>query len=194
MVSRGFTERAKSGEGEFLGTILGWVLSNLSQMGKLIFTESLWEDRVRHNKLGQMVNSTLREEAQLYSYELVLDVYNSSNETKIMRDVRMEFRKDGKVLLMDRPSDDTTRRTAGPLSFYDEVGPLNIPPKSVLTMKLHGGMWDKDERFHALWNATEIVLVYKDARGKDRQAFRKRISMDDCLARQGVDVGGGQQG
>ena len=76
--------------GTILGTILGWLLNSISNKGKLVFSVASWEDSFQRNdNMGSMVPSNSIEETQVYSYKLFLDVYNSSAETLIMRDIRI---------------------------------------------------------------------------------------------------------
>lgn len=68
------------------GTVLGWVLNNLSNRGKLNIFVSSWEDSFKYNNsIGEMVPCSKKEDVQSYSYKVSFDLYNSSGNTKIMR-------------------------------------------------------------------------------------------------------------
>ena len=46
---------------------------------------------LRKNKMGEMVPATSTNDVECYAYKFFLDIYNSSNETKIMRDIQVVF-------------------------------------------------------------------------------------------------------
>ena len=157
--------------GTLLGTVLGWLLSNLSLRGKLNIYPT-WRDEFQHNdNLGGMANSKSREEAKLYMYHFTLDLYNSSGEPQIMRKIEVAFFHDKEELFRDTPEDDSTGRSSGPLRFYDEVLPITIPAKTVYTVKLHGGFWDSDNRFSQIWRANKIMLTYRDCKDREQKVL-----------------------
>ena len=154
--------------GTILGTILGWLLNSLSNKGKLVFSVAKWEDSFQHNdNLGSMVPSNGIEETQVYSYKLFLDIYNSSAETLIMRDIRIAFNDGTKDIHISVPQDDNTRRIGGSMSFYDNILPMNIPPKSILQLHVHDGEWNQDHKMDFIWKTEKVFLVYKDMKNKD---------------------------
>ena len=162
--------------GTLLGTVLGWLLSNLSQRGKLN-TYPMWRDEFQHNgNLGGMANSQSKEEAKLYMYHFTLDLYNSSGEPQIMRKIEITFFHNKEELFRDTPEDDSTGRSSGPLRFYDEVLPITVPAKTVYTVKLHGGFWDSDKRFSQIWRTNKIMLTYRNCKNKERKVL---INKDD---------------
>ena len=78
------------------GTVLGWVLNNLSNRGKLNIYVSSWEDKFQYDDdIGETVLCSKREEVQSYTYKVSFDLYNSSGNTKIMRNIQIAF-SDGK--------------------------------------------------------------------------------------------------
>lgn len=169
--------------GTLLGTVLGWVLNSFSQMGKLSFYVSRWEHEVRTNVHGEMLRCSTKDGAENYHYELGFDVYNSSNETKIMRDVRLSFRCKEATLFEDKPYDESTGSTDGRYRHYEVVSPINIPPNSVLAVSLFGGFWKKsDARFSNIWNVDSVVLVYKDEKGRDRTVDVATVDVESCLS------------
>ena len=98
-------------------TVLGWVLNNLSIRGKLIFYISLWDDSFKHNHIGEMIPCSKREEVQSYTYKASFDLYNSSGNTKIMRNIQIAF-SDGKSdIEKQTPQDDATKRFSSQMVF-----------------------------------------------------------------------------
>ena len=73
------------------GTILGWLLNNLSRRGKLCIYPT-WEDSfLNGDGGGGETKARSVEEAKHYTYKLVLEVYNSSADPKIMRNIQIAF-------------------------------------------------------------------------------------------------------
>lgn len=158
------------------GTVLGWVLNNLSNRGKLYIFVSSWEDSFKYNNIGVMVPCSKREEVQCYSYKVSLDLYNSSGNTKIMRNIQIIF-SDGKSdIEQQTPKDDSTCRYVRPMNYYDKVEAINIPPKAVIKLNLHDGAWDKDDKLDFIWKSKKVYLVYRDEKNKVR---RKLIKTED---------------
>lgn len=157
-----------------VGTVLGWVLNNLSNSGKLNIYVSSWEDSFEHNSsFGEMVPCANREQVESYSYKLSLDLYNSSGNTKIMRNVQIVFSDGKNILQKQTPKDDDTKRFSSSMIFYDDVGPLNIPPKAVIKLDLHNGVWDKDGKLDFIWKTKKVYLIYNDDKNKLKRILIK---------------------
>lgn len=77
--------------GTLLGTILGWLLNQLSSKGKLKIFPAKWEDELYYLYAGCKRTAEAVEQIQYYSYQCELDIYNSSSEPRIMRDVHVIF-------------------------------------------------------------------------------------------------------
>lgn len=153
--------------GTLAGTVLGWLLNNLSQSGKLNIYVSSFEDSFQHSdNIGCMVPSSSIEETEHYSYKLILDLYNSSGTAKIMRNITIVFSDGKKDLLRSVPNDNYTRRSSGHACFYDEIGPVNIPPKSIIQLNLHRGAWRSDGGLDFIWKTQKVYLTYLDENNK----------------------------
>lgn len=156
-----------------IGTVLGWLLNNLSNRGKLNIFVSSWEDNFEYNSLGEMIPCSKCEEVENYSYKVSFDLYNSSGNTKIMRNIQIVF-TDGKVDLKKyTPMDDATKNYSQSLIFYDKVGPVNIPPKAVIKLNLHDGTWSENGKLNFIWKSKKIYLIYTDERNKLRRKLIK---------------------
>ena len=156
------------------GTVLGWVLNNLSNRGKLNIYVSSWEDKFQYNDdIGEMISCSKREEVQGYSYKVSFDLYNSSGNTKIMRNIQIVF-SDGRIdIEKQTPQDDATKRFSSSMEFYDDVEPINIPPKAVKKLDLHNGSWDKDGKLDYIWKTKKVYLVYTDEKNKTKRILLK---------------------
>ena len=140
------------------GTVLGWMLNNLSNRGKLNIFVFSWNDSFEHtNSIGAMVPCSKREEVQCYTYEVSFDLYNSSGNTKIMRNIQIVFTDGKDDIEKHTPKDDATKRYSHPMVFYDDVEPINIPPKAVIKLDLHNGAWDKDGELDFIYSSTNTV-------------------------------------
>lgn len=155
--------------GTLAGTILGWLLNNISQSGKLSLYVSSFTDSFQYNKEGFMAPSSSIEQTQSYSYKLILDLYNSSAATRIMRNITVVFSDGKKDLHKSVPKDDSTVRSSGHARFYDKVGPINIPPKSIIQLSLHDSAWQKNGGLDFIWNTKKVYLTYTDEKNKCRK-------------------------
>lgn len=161
------------------GTVLGWVLNTLSSRGTLRIFVSNWEDSFQYNKAGSMVPSTTRNEVQLFSYKVSLDLYNSSGNIKIMRNIQIVFSDGKNDIKSETPKDDATRRSASHMTFYDEVGPINIPPKAVVKLVLHEGAWNQNSELDFIWQSKKVYLTYRDEKNKVRRKLLKVENYED---------------
>lgn len=159
------------------GTVLGWILNNLSNRGKLNIFVSSWEDSFKYNNsIGEMVPCSKRDDVQSYSYKVSFDLYNSSGNTKIMRNIQIVFSDGKNDVKKQTPMDDATKKYSHPMVFYDKVEPINIPPKAVIKLDLHDGVWNQDGKLDFIWKSKKVYLVYTDEKNKVR---RKLIKTED---------------
>ena len=152
--------------GTLAGTALGWFLNNLSQRGKLRIYVSAFKEVFQYNNMGRMAQSSSIEQTDYYGYKLTLDLYNASGTPKIMRNLTVVF-SDGKHdLFKSIPKDDETRRSSGPAFFYDDVGPINIPPKRIIQLSLHSGAHKRDGGLDFIWKTKKVYLTYTNEKNK----------------------------
>ena len=160
--------------GTILGTILGWVLNTVSNKGKLSIYLSDWSDSFEYNSdYGEMIPSSNVESTILYSYNFCIDVYNSSAEPLIMREIKVAFSDGKKDIQIDLPKDERTRRNNGVISFYDNLESVTIPAKSVLHFKLRNGMYKEKNCDLYIWKAKKVFLLYKDKKNKQHRILLK---------------------
>lgn len=155
------------------GTVLGWALNNLSNRGKLNIYVSSWEDKFQYNDIGEMVLCSKREEVQSYTYKASFDLYNSSGNTKIMRNIQIAFSDGKRDIEKQTPQDDATKRCSSLMVFYDDVKPINIPPKAVIKLDLHNGSWTKEGELDYIWKTKKVYLIYNDEKNKTKRIFIK---------------------
>lgn len=155
--------------GTLLGTILGWGLNALSSRGKLRLYVSKWKDLFEYIKDGVVTRSKTDGRVHGYTYTLLLDIFNSSATPKIMREIQVVFYNGKGKVWISHPDDESTRRRNGPLTFYSEVEPLNIPPRSVMQISLSDSTWENAEHELLVLNAKKVVLEYRDEKNKLRK-------------------------
>ncbi|MDD3415862.1 MAG: hypothetical protein PHY47_17965 [Lachnospiraceae bacterium] len=165
------------------GTVLGWFLNNLSQKGKVSIFIKEWEDKLQYNKAGVMTASHSFEETEYYGYKVSLDLYNSSRDTKIMRNIQIEFADKKKQLLVNVPKDDSTRRSDGHMAFCDDASVINVPAKTVLNVNFHGCVWRTKKSAHDdlafLQRTDRVILKYTNEKNKEKKLiFKKEIYKD----------------
>ncbi|WP_099467810.1 hypothetical protein [Konateibacter massiliensis] len=173
--------------GTLVGTVLGWFLNNLSQRGKLNIYVSSWKDKFEYNHIGTMVPSSSIEQTESYSYRLALDLYNDSGETKIMRNVEIVFAKNKEVLYCSVPKDEATGRTSHPMAYYDDVLPINIPPKTVLHIELFKGVWKSNTSLDFIWKTTSVFLRYVNENNKKVSVMINKVNYKDYFIHHKTD-------
>ena len=122
--------------GTLLGTALGWFLNVFANKGKLKFYVTSWENEFEKNEIGEMVPATSTNDVECYAYKCFLDIYNSSNETKIMRDIQVVF-SDGKNEWNSAVPKDYNTLHGTHINCYDDILPMNISPKTVCKVVLY---------------------------------------------------------
>ena len=156
--------------GTLAGTILGWGLNSLSKIGKLNIYINNWQDSFTcTGKYGETVESHSIEQTEFYSFSLSLDVYNSSDDTQIMRDLIICFRSGKKELKNCVPNDTSTKRLSKPFVLYDKVSVINIPAKSALAINLNHGFSKTGEGIDFIWQTDNIILKYKDKHNREKR-------------------------
>lgn len=155
--------------GTVLGTVLGWVLSTFSRWGRLELYTSVWHESFEFNNVGEMTPSATFDETEAYFYQLSLNIYNSSCNNKIIRNLRIEFLNGSKVVLADNPKNsDSGHSDFGGVVFHSDFEILNVPPKSVVPLHLHGGVWRSGfEGFKELNFADCVRIAYKGEKDTD---------------------------
>lgn len=156
------------------GTILGWFLNNLSQYGKLNIFISSWKDKFEYNETGCMILSTSIDQTEDYSYSISLDLYNSSGETKIMRNIEIIFSNGKEELYCSIPKDDATKRIGSAFINYDDIMPINIPPKSIIHIKLLNWLSESDDTLKYIWDTTHIYLRYINEKNRKKKVLIKK--------------------
>lgn len=155
--------------GTLSGTVLGWLLNSLSQKGKInVFVKKCEETYMKTERTGGLVECNF-EEAEYYQYNLSVDVYNSSRETRIMRDICIAFMDKKELCFTSIPQDDSTERSGHHRVYYEDISVVNIPAKSVAAIDLHGGLNSGNDEWKHLSNSNRIMIMYSDEKNKRKK-------------------------
>ena len=146
--------------GSILGGVVGWWLNNLSRKGKI----SIFVDGINgkfQSAEGAEVSSL--EEADNFYYNPNIEIYNSSSDAKIMRDIKIVFGGENKELLVEIPYDKAFNHS---WQIHKQVKALNLPAKSTVSIELYG--WINKEDLAKVCNSTKVFLYYKDENDKQQ--------------------------
>lgn len=153
-----------------IGTIVGWFLNELSKKGKLRININSWRltgiVRTPDSYGGYNEHEDL-DNADYYSYRLIIDVNNTSEKTKIMRNIKVIFYHNKSSILIDIPYNKDTERFSCHRHFYDEIGAVNIPAKGVITLNLIKSYIT--DNIEDIKKATKVVLVYESEKGRKQK-------------------------
>ncbi|MBP3313469.1 MAG: hypothetical protein J6K84_02290 [Oscillospiraceae bacterium] len=155
--------------GTLVGTILGWVLNNISQRGKLNVYVTQWSDDFDYNEGVAISNANAIQETYGYSYKLAVDIYNSSAETRIMRDIRIVFKRDKNALYTITPNykaDTKTVHGRATLTSHSKIGTVNVSPKSVVSYNFYSHINNNQGATDCFWEINNIVLTYRNEKDK----------------------------
>lgn len=197
--------------GTLLGTILGWVLNSVSKSGSIKIYVYDWEDSPYRKECDRLSNYSYKaaddsktfirkdkcknmEDADGYEYGFSVDIYNSSESTKIMRNIRIIFCRKHifgtEKLVEDIPKDYDTKRQLGNYYYYDPVSPINVSPKCVKKLRL-GNEIQKTTAIK-LRCANRVYLFYVDEKNRHKIAELKKGSYQKFFEQQIVEDKNGQ--
>lgn len=168
--------------GTLAGTVLGWFLNNISQHGKLNIHILSWEGKFMYNKTGSIIDSHSIEQTEYYTYDYSIDLYNSSGETKIMRNIEITFTNGKDELYYSIPMDKSTGRIGVGGMDYNKILPINISPKTVKHIEIHHDLWKRDNSFEFLWDTTHVFLKYVDEKIKREKFWLREKNIKSILA------------
>lgn len=180
--------------GTLAGTILGWILNNLSNRGKLNIYVSSWTEKFNRFVYGVTSPSRSKEETRGYTYHVTLDLYNSSGTTRIMRDIEISFSDGNKELTRHTPQNDATA-TPGIVGGmnYSQVGAINILPRTVVQLELHYGELGENDGIENVWNTQKVYLHYVDEKNKKRKVLIQEVNYDDYFSKHQQEVTDNEQ-
>lgn len=157
-----------------VGTILGWVLNSISQMGRLRIYVCEWKEIYeKRDEMCCMIPCNNIDEAEYYRGELSLNIYNSSRDTKAMRNIRLVYINGKQELFSVVPKDDSTKKTFSSYVHYDDISVINIPGRNVLSITIHTSSNRGDEMWNYINDSTKIIMSYSNEKDKKRKLVVK---------------------
>jgi hypothetical protein len=125
--------------GTLSGVILGVLLKQVLSAGKIKVFVNNFELTFSENDNGNMKDTKIiTQKSECASLDADIDVYNSSSDQRIMRDICFLIQKKNysrKISLKDRK----TSRISSFRIAMDTVDVITIPPKTVVNLKLSAG-------------------------------------------------------
>ena len=132
--------------GTIVGTILGFILNGLARIGKVkIFQNSVNASIFKPTQLAGMENQKeFTEDTVLVKIHLNIDFYNSSEQSKILRNIKFKIRNKD-ITIYDSIYKENFKDT-GVLEF------LNLQPKEIQNYKLVFSSWESlNEILNGYW-------------------------------------------
>jgi hypothetical protein len=126
--------------GALLGVMLTLIMTELfKRTGKFIFytTKSEVEFRKQTNPLFSDYRAIQDiADADQISIKLILEIFNSADTPKVLRQGIFNFYKDNSLLLSVEPKDNSTARSNGHWTIRDGFINANIKNKEIITIDL----------------------------------------------------------
>ncbi len=163
--------------GTLLGTILGWILNSISNRGKINVVDAKWEEKYykEYSDEGFVTTKEDYENADNYEFNVCLSFYNSSNVTKIIRNILIEFYCNKKFVFECCPYDKAYEKIVSMRWNHYEVEPINIASKTILKFNLYNFI--SLEKDIDIKGVNKIYLTFIDENNKKRKfKLRDRIA------------------
>ena len=150
--------------GSIAGVFLGWWLNNYSRKGKI----SIFVDESINGKFitQEEAYAGCLEDAKLFAYKFKVELYNSSSDTKVMRDIKLMFYGEKTELFEITPYDKALETSTYPIYTHRKIEILNIPAKSAITKVLYG--WIDEKLLAKVMQTKMVFLFYKDEYNKEK--------------------------
>jgi hypothetical protein len=167
--------------GTLLGTITGWFLNKLSQRGKLTFYVKNWSNKFNGeiSSNGCPTIAKRFDEATSYTYEVSIDMYNSSGNNRIIRDVRLGFYKNKELIISQKPDNKETQKFVSQSIRYDKFRYENIPPKELRHIELKGSI--QKSELDSLKGINAIKMMYVNEKGKEKMVSMAFQTFEECF-------------
>lgn len=153
--------------GALLGVIVTTILNEyLKSKGKINFYFLNFNRCFKgRGILGEYCEVYDVENADSFEYEFEIQIYNSSDVNKIIREFEIEFICiDNRKIYSTPHNKDTIREYAGGFKT-DELKILNLKPKEIIDFNICGYIWD-EEILKSLAYIRKVNLIMKDSNNK----------------------------
>ncbi len=154
------------------GVVLGWLLNNISRCGRLkIYGQETWK-----NKLLTAEETITNDLKQIVKYHcsVTLDLYNSSADAKIMRDIQFVFYDEKKEIMRATPINGEFM----PREKEEILNIINVPPKTIIKKQLDA--WFLDD-WSFIPKTKRIYIEYKNDKNILRKLFVQKFDWQEHL-------------
>ena len=155
--------------GALFGVIITMILTQwLKSLGKTRFylvSSEFKYMRDTVNDFGETRSEHCEKvEADNLQINCTIEIYNSSEIHKILRDVKFSFYDGGKMLLNVTPEDKETEQRAKYWTIREELLNINIPPKQIITIELI--RYIGEQYTETIKQCNRVMLTMKNHNGK----------------------------
>jgi hypothetical protein len=162
-----------------IGTVVGVLLDRyLQSRGRVKCFASEWSltcHRTGDLGLDKMVSP---EEVEYARYMFSLDFFNSKDEPTGFRDLRVQFYREGSLILSQVPEDVSASYVVAMQQRFQSVATINLPPKQWVHCRWTGSLQREDAR-QAI-GADAVWLVGIDP---DDNAFRTVMARGELVTK-----------
>jgi len=158
-----------------LGTAIGAVViliatSLLKNLGKIYIYFRGWGIKFfKMDGTGGFETSVL-EEASYCNYYFEVEIINTSETPRALRDIKVKFYSSNKLLVESIPDDSSTRRVSSGAIKLDPIKIINLPSKQMVYYKISGYIKDED-----LKNLNEYKKVYFETLDNSGKKIKRLI-------------------
>ncbi len=153
--------------GALLGVIITMLMNEyLKSKGNIKY----YFDNFNINYMGVDEEGTCTEigkekEYTTIEYEANIQIYNTSESIKILRDIKMQFvSKD--IIIESTPRDKSTSRKYAGGFTSDEINIVNLKPKEILEIRIEGYIHKCSKDINKLKNIDKVYMIAKDSNDK----------------------------
>lgn len=161
-----------------IGTILGVVATLITteaikHLGKVYFYFYDWSvNYYGENEYGLTTITKDINSSEYCCYELRMQIYNSTDEMKTIKDLQIEFcLKDEKIY--GKPNNKELAENREVYIKYKDFNYINIPPKQLLEINMNGSI--QNENMIEVANVEKIYLSAKDYKNRKIRKLIKRF-------------------
>lgn len=157
-----------------LGTAFGAVIiliatSLIKNLGRTLIYFREWKINIsKRDGAGGLEPSTL-EDANYCDYSFEMEIINTSETPRALRDTKVKFYSSKKLLLETIPHDDSTKKTSIGGTVSSPLKIINLPSKQMVYYKISGYI-----KSDALKNLSNYKKIYFEALNH-RQKIKKLI-------------------
>ncbi|APQ73946.1 hypothetical protein RSJ22_12105 [Clostridium botulinum] len=160
--------------GAVLGSVATLIATNLiKSLGKIKFYFYDYEIKYYgENEIGEISIINDQSKAEYCSYKVRMQVYNSSEVVKPLKDFQIEFKSDDKAIY-SKPKNNGETIDHGVYYEYKDFNLINILPKHLTEINLTGMITKQDMKYFSKVN--EIYFIAKDYKNKKIKQLIKKF-------------------